>query len=63
MILSSAFMNNGNYGTPVVLLVFGTAGLDTAVVLMVPQTVNHEYDRHVLCKEKEVRRKADLKRS
>ncbi|MCY9356736.1 AEC family transporter [Bacillus spizizenii] len=37
MILSSAFMNNGNYGTPVVLLVFGTAGLDTAVVLMVLQ--------------------------
>ncbi|MDG0766261.1 AEC family transporter [Bacillus halotolerans] len=37
MILSSAFMNNGNYGMPVVLLVFGTAGLDTAVVLMVLQ--------------------------
>ncbi|MGK9265111.1 AEC family transporter [Bacillus inaquosorum] len=37
IILSSAFMNNGNYGTPVVLLVFGTAGLDTAVVLMVLQ--------------------------
>ncbi|QUF66392.1 AEC family transporter [Bacillus atrophaeus] len=37
MILSSAFMNNGNYGTPVVLLVYGTAGLDVAVVLMVLQ--------------------------
>ena len=37
LILSSAFMNNGNYGTPVVLLVYGTAGLDTAVVLMVIQ--------------------------
>ncbi|KIL19033.1 hypothetical protein C2W58_02194 [Bacillus pumilus] len=37
MILSSAFMNNGNYGTPVVLLVFGAAGLDIAIVLMVLQ--------------------------
>lgn len=35
LILASAFMNNGNYGTPVVLLVFGAAGLDIAVVLMV----------------------------
>lgn len=37
LILASAFMNNGNYGTPVVLLVFGTVGLDIAVVLMVLQ--------------------------
>ncbi|KGL38775.1 hypothetical protein BMT55_07235 [Listeria newyorkensis] len=37
MILASAFMNNGNYGTPVVLLIFGAAGLDIAVILMVLQ--------------------------
>ncbi|EAD5709526.1 AEC family transporter [Listeria innocua] len=37
LILASAFMNNGNYGTPVVLLVFGAAGLDIAVILMVLQ--------------------------
>ncbi|MCD7035843.1 AEC family transporter [Metabacillus sp. GX 13764] len=36
-ILSSAFMNNGNYGTPVVLFVFGKAGLNFAVILMVIQ--------------------------
>ncbi|EAC9955487.1 hypothetical protein AFZ15_01410 [Listeria monocytogenes] len=37
LILASAFMSNGNYGTPVVLLVFGAVGLDIAVVLMVLQ--------------------------
>ncbi|MBS4206593.1 AEC family transporter [Bacillus sp. FJAT-50079] len=37
-ILAAAFMNNGNYGTPVALFVFGAAGLDYAVVLMVLQT-------------------------
>ncbi|WP_110113855.1 AEC family transporter [Bacillus sp. CGMCC 1.16541] len=37
MILASAFMNNGNYGTPVVLLLFGVAGLEYAVILMVIQ--------------------------
>ncbi|WP_100406939.1 AEC family transporter [Bacillus solitudinis] len=37
-ILASAFMNNGNYGTPVALFAFGTIGLDYAVVLMVLQT-------------------------
>lgn len=37
LILASAFMNNGNYGTHVVLLVFGAVGLDIAVVLMVLQ--------------------------
>ncbi|WP_110927923.1 AEC family transporter [Bacillus massiliglaciei] len=37
LILASAFMNNGNYGTPVVLLLFGAAGLDYAIVLMVGQ--------------------------
>lgn len=37
MILASSFMNNGNYGTPVVLLLFGAAGLDYAIILMVIQ--------------------------
>ncbi|WP_088838831.1 AEC family transporter [Listeria sp. ILCC792] len=37
LILASAFMNNGNYGTPVVLLVFGATGLHIAVILMVLQ--------------------------
>lgn len=37
MILSSAFMNNGNYGTPVILLVFGTLGMEVAVPLIVFQ--------------------------
>ncbi len=37
MILASAFMNNGNYGTPLALFVFGTTGLHYAVILMVVQ--------------------------
>jgi predicted permease len=37
MILASSFMNNGNYGTPVVLLLFGVTGLDSAIILMVIQ--------------------------
>ena len=37
MILSSVFMNNGNYGTPVALFAFGAAGFDVAVILMVIQ--------------------------
>ncbi|OLS35438.1 AEC family transporter [Bacillus sp. MRMR6] len=37
MILASSFMNNGNYGTPVVLLLFGATGLDYAIILMVIQ--------------------------
>jgi malate permease and related proteins len=37
VILASAFMNNGNYGTPVALFAFGASGLDYAVVLMVIQ--------------------------
>ncbi|MBP3038687.1 AEC family transporter [Bacillaceae bacterium Marseille-Q3522] len=39
MILASSFMNNGNYGTPVVLLLFGTIGLDYAIILMVIQQI------------------------
>lgn len=37
LILASSFMNNGNYGTPVVFLLFGAVGLDYAIVLMVGQ--------------------------
>ncbi|UFT99152.1 AEC family transporter [Radiobacillus kanasensis] len=36
-ILSSTFMNNGNYGVPLVLLVFGEKGLHYAVILMILQ--------------------------
>ncbi|MCK1995062.1 AEC family transporter [Peribacillus muralis] len=39
MILASSFMNNGNYGTPVVLLLFGATGLKSAIILMVIQQV------------------------
>jgi predicted permease len=37
MILASAFMNSGNYGTPVIFLLFGAAGFEYAIVLMVFQ--------------------------
>ena len=37
MILASAFMNNGNYGTPLIFFAFGEAGLRYAVILMVIQ--------------------------
>ncbi|MFD1068080.1 AEC family transporter [Oceanobacillus locisalsi] len=37
LILSSAFMNNGNYGTPLVLFLFGEEGMKVAIVLMVLQ--------------------------
>jgi len=37
LVLASAFMNNGNYGTPVVFLLFGSIGLDYAIILMVGQ--------------------------
>ncbi len=36
-ILASSFMNNGNYGTPLVLLVFGETGFHYAIILMVLQ--------------------------
>lgn len=39
LILSSVFMNNGNYGTPLVLLVFGEKGFHYAIILMVLQTL------------------------
>ncbi|KAB8137627.1 AEC family transporter [Gracilibacillus oryzae] len=38
-ILASVFMNNGNYGTPLVLLVFGEEGFHYAIILMVLQTL------------------------
>lgn len=37
MVLSSCFMNNGNYGTPVILVFFGSFGFDLAVIMMVLQ--------------------------
>ncbi|MGI8315971.1 AEC family transporter [Halobacillus mangrovi] len=37
LVLSCAFTNNGNYGTPLILFLFGTASMDTAIVLMVLQ--------------------------
>jgi len=37
MILASAFMNNGNYGTPLVLFVFGESGMKYAIIIMVIQ--------------------------
>ena len=37
MILSSCFMNNGNYGMPVLLVFFGTTGFDLGVIMMVLQ--------------------------
>jgi len=39
LILGSVFMNNGNYGTPVALLLFGAAGFHYAIILMVIQTI------------------------
>lgn len=37
MILSSCFMNNGNYGMPVLLVFFGQIGFDLGVIMMVLQ--------------------------
>lgn len=37
MILSSCFMNNGNYGVPVILMFFGAQGFDLAIILLVMQ--------------------------
>ncbi|MDF7667318.1 AEC family transporter [Orbaceae bacterium ESL0727] len=37
LILSSCFMNNGNYGTPVILVFFGATGFDLGVIMMVLQ--------------------------
>ena len=39
LILGSVFMNNGNYGTPVALLLFGSVGFDYAIILMVIQSI------------------------
>lgn len=37
LVLSSCFMNNGNYGTPVILVFFGMQGFELAVIMMVLQ--------------------------
>lgn len=37
LILSSCFMNNGNYGTPVLQVFFGSLGFDLGVIMMVLQ--------------------------
>ena len=37
MILSACFMNNGNYGVPVILMFFGAAGFNLAIILLVLQ--------------------------
>ncbi|PYZ92623.1 hypothetical protein CR194_13210 [Salipaludibacillus keqinensis] len=37
VMLASSFMNNGNYGAPLALFVFGAVGLDIAIILMVLQ--------------------------
>lgn len=39
MILGSCFMNNGNYGTPVILAFFGSVGFDIAIIMLVLQQV------------------------
>ncbi len=39
MILGSCFMNNGNYGTPVILAFFGTIGFDIAIIMLVLQQI------------------------
>lgn len=39
MILGSCFMNNGNYGTPVILAFFGAIGFDLAIIMLVLQQV------------------------
>lgn len=38
MVLSGVFMNSGNYGVPIILLAFGTGGVDYAVIMMVIQS-------------------------
>lgn len=38
MILSSVFMNSGNYGVPIILFSFGSVAFDYAVVMMVVQS-------------------------
>jgi malate permease and related proteins len=39
MILASAFMNSGNYGIPIILMLFGQEGVDYAIILMVNQSL------------------------
>jgi predicted permease len=44
MILASSFMNNGNYGTDVVLLLFRESGLDSSIYFNGYTTACHVYD-------------------
>ncbi|MFC4736852.1 AEC family transporter [Bacillus daqingensis] len=39
VMLAGSFMNNGNYGAPLALFVFGAAGMDIAIILMVLQQI------------------------
>lgn len=39
LILSTAFMNTGNYGTPIILFAYGQAGFDFAISAMVLQSI------------------------
>ncbi|UCZ54833.1 AEC family transporter [Bacillus shivajii] len=39
LILSTAFMNAGNYGVPIILFAFGEAGFAYAIIFMVTQTI------------------------
>ncbi len=39
LMLTTAFMNSGNYGTPIILFAFGDKGFDKAVLIMVLQSI------------------------
>lgn len=39
LILSTAFMNSGNYGAPIILFAYGTAGFNYAVSMLVLQAI------------------------
>ncbi len=39
MVLSSVFMNSGNYGVPIILFAYGKAGVDYAIIMMVVQSL------------------------
>ncbi|UOQ45960.1 AEC family transporter [Halobacillus salinarum] len=39
LVLSSVFMNSGNYGVPIILFAYGDAGVDYAIIMMVIQSL------------------------
>ncbi|WP_181350334.1 AEC family transporter [Thalassobacillus sp. CUG 92003] len=39
LVLSSVFMNSGNYGVPIILFAYGEAGVDYAIIMMVVQSL------------------------